>query len=348
LLLLWAPAAALSLAGAGFQEADVRPVEYTTFSSLAASSLRDLSRDQAWKKTVPEAETVYIPSTSDGNEQPALFYNSGSGHARPLLLVLHSWSANYQQHFSIPYGAWAVRNDWVFIHPNYRGVFDDPDATGSELAEQDILDALRYAKEHARIDESRIYIAGFSGGGMMTLNMVGRHPELWTAAVAWVPVYDLVSWYRTTRHAVHDYSTYIENSCGGPPTEGKPLDECRKRSPSSVLKNARGSGVHVYIATGIDDGFVPPDHTLRAFNDLAEPGDRFTEEQMAHMVEHSEVPPGLAGDYSDPLYKEAGKELLLERTSANVTIKIFSGGHDVIYNAGLLWLSRRQSGLFDF
>ncbi|WP_394367509.1 hypothetical protein [Legionella israelensis] len=40
---------------------------------------------------------------------------------------------------------------------------------------------------------------------MMTLNMVGRYPELWTAAVAWVPVYHLVAWYATTRHATHDY-----------------------------------------------------------------------------------------------------------------------------------------------
>lgn len=327
--------------------ADELPVklvkDYTTFMRLAKSSLAKIPKAEAWKKTVPQVQSIVIPSTADGSSQPALFYDSGSNRKKPLLLVLHSWSADYIQHFSIPYGIWAVENDWVFMHPNFRGAFNNPEAGGSELAIQDVLDALKYAKKNSRIDETRVYLVGFSGGGMMTLNMVGRYPELWTAAVAWVPVYDLVAWYKTTRHATHDYSRDIERCCGGAPLPGTPAaKECMKRSPKTYLANARGKGVQVYIATGINDRFVPPDHALRAFNDLAEESAEFTEAEIAEIVDRQKIPERMAGHYDDPMYAEAGKKLLLEKTSNGVTLKIFEGTHNVIYNAGLLWLSQQK------
>ncbi len=58
------------------------------------------------------------------------------------------------------------KNDWIFIHPNYRGKFNDSGATASEKAVRDILDALEYAREHAPVDNDRIYLAGFSRGAM--------------------------------------------------------------------------------------------------------------------------------------------------------------------------------------
>lgn len=316
---------------------------YTTFMKLAKSPLANMSKAEAWKKAAPQVQSVMIKSSADGSLQPSLFYDSGSHHKKPLLLVLHSWSADYIQPFSIPYGIWAIENDWVFIHPNFRGDFDNPDAGASELAIQDVLDALEYAKKNARVDENRVYLAGFSGGGMMTLNMVGRYPQLWTAAVAWVPVYDLVAWYETTRHATHDYSRDIERCCGGAPLPGTPAAlECAKRSPKTYLANARGKGVQVYIATGIKDRFVPPDHSLRAFNALADEGDRFTEVEIAEIVDQYKIPDRMAGDYYDSLYAAAGIKLLLEKTSNGVTLKIFEGTHDVVYNAGLLWLSQQS------
>ncbi|KTD21544.1 alpha/beta hydrolase family protein [Legionella israelensis] len=121
--------------------------DYTTFMKLAKSPLADMPKAKAWKKAAPKVQSISIKSSADGSLQPALFYDSGSLRKKPLLLVLHSWSANYMQHFSIPYGVWAVENDWVFIHPNFRGDFDNPEAGASELAIQDVLDALEYAKK---------------------------------------------------------------------------------------------------------------------------------------------------------------------------------------------------------
>ncbi|MBZ0158011.1 MAG: prolyl oligopeptidase family serine peptidase [Alphaproteobacteria bacterium] len=321
----------------------VKGREYETFSRLAKSPLKKIPDLRAWKKIVPEVTTIAIKSSTGQTNQPALFYDSGSARKKPLLLVLHSWSEDYRQYFSIPYGIWAVKNDWVFMHPDYRGAFTNPEATASETALRDILDAVEYAKKNARIDESRIYIAGFSGGAMATLIMVGRYPELWAGAVAWVPVYDLTEWYTTTRNARHGYARQIANSCGGTPLPGtKAARECRKRSPSTYLKHARGKNVPVYIAVGIDDRFVPPGHAIMAFNDLAAEEDRISRADIEYINARHQLPPRLSGEYSDTLYADAGVKLLFERESAHAVLKIFEGGHDVIYNAGLYWLSTRR------
>jgi predicted esterase len=321
----------------------IREDDYKTFYRIAGSPIMELPKGDAWNKAVPDVKRFSIPSTADGTMQPVLFYNSGSKRSKPLLLVLHSWSADYLQHFSIPYGIWAVRNDWVFIHPDYRGAYTHSDATASEKAIRDILDAVEYARRNADVDPDRIYIAGFSGGGMTTLIMVGRYPDLWAGAVAWVPVYDLVDWYRTTKGSRHDYSIHIANSCGGPPLPGSQAErECLKRSPVSYLQDAAAEGVPVYIATGIQDTFVPPSHAIRAFNDLADARDRISEEDIQFISTHRTIPPHLSGTYRDPHYADAGVELLLERKSADVTLKIFDGRHDVIYNAGLAWLSGQR------
>lgn len=316
---------------------------YKTFYRIARSPVNKMNKFAAWERAAPEVKTVSIKSTLDNTEQKALFYNSGSKRKKPLLLALHSWSEDYTQHFSIPYGIFAIKNDWVLIHPDYRGAFTNPMSTLSEYAVADILDALEYARKNADIDQSRIYITGFSGGGMATLVMAGRYPHLFSAAAAWVPVYDLVQWYGTTRYAKHNYSRHITNSCGGAPIAGsKAHAECLKRSVSSYLKNARGTDLPVYIATGVKDGFVPPSHSIQAFNDLANQTDRISPEDIRYIDKKRSLPAHLKGDFFDSLFTDAGLRLIFERKSDKVILKIFDGKHDVIYNAGLYWLSTQK------
>ncbi len=316
---------------------------FKTFNRIARSSIMKLSKNDAWHKEVPQIKEIKIRSTMDGSIQPALFYNSRSDTKKPLLVVLHSWSEDYYQQYSIPYGIWAVKNDWVFIHPDYRGAFINAKATASELSVKDILDALSYAKTNASIDSSRIYLTGFSGGAMVTLIMVGRFPEIWAGAVAWVPVYDLTQWYQTTRNAKHNYSKYIIESCGGPPVPNSAaFTECKKRSASNYLNNAKGKSVNVFIAVGINDPFVPPGHSILAYNDLADKSDQITQKDIDYIDNNHALPRHLSGIFHDELLSDAGLDLLYERSSSNVTLKIFKGSHDVIYNAGLVWLSKQK------
>jgi pimeloyl-ACP methyl ester carboxylesterase len=341
--LSWAVAASLALVAR--VASPLVASGFTSWTRLAASPLMQLPKHEAWKRNVPGLEWIEIPSTADGAMQPALFYDSGSPGPKPLLVALHSWSEDFEQHYGIPYGVWAQENDWVFIHPNFRGEFNRPEATGSTLALQDVLDALAYAKARADVDPRRIYLVGFSGGGMMSLLLAGQHPELWTAVVAWVPVFDLEAWYGEVRRRHPRYAKEIRASCGGAPVgDSAAAHECRRRSPAAYLHQARGRHPRVYIATGIDDPFVSPSHSLRAFNALARPEDRLGADEIAAIAEERRVP-AAAAPGADPLYERAHTPVLFARESDGVSVRVFKGRHDVIYNAGLLWLSRqaRQS-----
>lgn len=309
----------------------------------ALVSYSTLPKKLDWKKDVPQVREVRITSSADGTEQPALFYDPGSEEERPLLVALHSWSDNYTQKAGIPYARWAVQNGWVFIHPDFRGVNNTPQATVSELAIQDIVDALGYAKKNARVDASRIYLIGYSGGAMSALVMAGKHPELWTAVAAWVPVYDLNDWFRYNQ--VHQpkrhYVSHITSSCGGEPLLGsEAARDCARRSPSAYLKGARSKAVRIQIAVGVEDDYVPPSHSLRAFNDLAAAEDMFSGVEMHFIDEQGRLPAHLLAKHGGTDSGQAGP-ILFERTSRNATLVLFEGKHDIYYEIALDWLSRQ-------
>jgi predicted esterase len=326
-------------------EAEIRFLDqYISFTQTANMPLMDMPKWEAWQKAAPNVVQIGIPRQTGEPDQPALWYHSGSRQKKPILLVLHSWSEDYLQQYGIPYSVFAEKNDWVFIHPNYRGKFDNPDATGSEKAVQDVLDALEYAKENAPVDENRIYLAGFSGGAAMALIMSGRYPEKFTAALAWVPVYDLNDWYNHVTQSglwyTAQYKADIEASCGGnPDTEDQARESCRKRSPSSYLARARGKDIRVFISGGIQDPFVPPSHAIRAFNALSSKRDRIPEPDYGFIDAHEKLPENLAGQGREHrFFDEAGLPVVFERTSNNATLVLFEGGHDIVYNAGFQWL----------
>ena len=322
--------------------------EYISFTQLAKLALRHMPAEEAWRQAAPDTVEISIPRKRGEEDQPALWYHSGTSKKKPLLLVLHSWSDNYRQHFGIPYAVFAAKNDWIFIHPDYRGEFNNAVATASEQAVQDVLDALEYAKAHAPVDDKRIYLAGFSGGAMMSLIMVGRYPEKFTAALVWVPVFDLNDWYAALTHSElyyrHDYMDDIRASCGGNPSaDDQARAECRKRSPSAYLGNARGKGVKVFISGGIDDPFVPVSHAIRAFNELADQHDGISEADYRFIDDSEKLPASLRGQRKkNLLFEEAGLPVLFERTSLGATLILFDGGHDIAYNAGFFWLSKQS------
>ncbi|MET3540744.1 acetyl esterase/lipase [Pontibacter aydingkolensis] len=296
-----------------------------------------------WKQQVPDIKKVEIKSTADGTMQPSLFYTSNTTGKRPLLVMLHSWSSEYLQLVSIPFAKWAMKYDWAFIHPNYRGKFNRPEAMASSLAIQDIVDAVNYAKQNTEIDDSRIYIMGSSGGAMTALVAAGKNPEIWAGVVAWVPVYDLVDWYAFSQNYPHrDYNRHVVAACGGEPLPGTPAaEECRRRSPSMYLHNARG--VPVLLAGGTEDVLVPVSHTIRAFNVLAAPSDTISKEHMEYIDEEQQLPEELK-ETSDEFkyFGDTDPEIVFARQSGDVRLVLFKGVHDMAYNPGLLWLNEQR------
>lgn len=305
----------------------------------------ELSR---WNEQVPEVKDIEIPASADGASQKALFYDSGSDQQKPLLLVLHSWSTDYLQNIDIPIAQFAVANDWVFMHPDFRGQNDGrPESTASELAISDMQDALDYARENANIDPQRIYLLGYSGGAMNAMHLASRHPDVFAGVSLWVPVYDLIAWYEWNDSQGAKYAGEIADACGGAPEQGTDAHaECLERSPRSRLQDVRGE-FPVHIAHGLGDETVPPEQALRAFNDLAEEDDRIAPELIEQLNAERSIPEALRersihqdGDY--PRFEEANAEVVLHLQSGPAELVIFEGEHDMLYRPGLDWLARQR------
>ncbi|WP_241738902.1 alpha/beta hydrolase family protein [Pontibacter beigongshangensis] len=313
---------------------------YTTSKAYPATFAEE--DFEAWQQEIPQVRKVDITSTADGKVEPALFYDSGTQEKKPLLVVLHSWSSEYLQEVSIPYAEWAKEKDWVFIHPNFRGAFEKPEATASELAVQDIVDAVNFAKENAEIDTSRIYLVGSSGGALTALVVAGRHPDIWAGVVAWVPILDLTEWYTFNLYYPNrKYNQQIEASCGGKPEPGNEADkECKKRSPITYLENARN--IPIFLAHALTDVLVPSSHSIRAYNMLAAPQDTIPQQQINHIEKEQVLPEEMQGFNNDPYFGPTDPAVLFTKESANVKLVLFDGVHDMAYNPTLLWLSEQQ------
>jgi pimeloyl-ACP methyl ester carboxylesterase len=262
---------------------------------------------------------------------------------------LHTWSADYLQldHYKSVF-AYAKKADWVFVGPNFRGPNKTPQACGSDYAVQDIIDAVNYAKAKVKVDPARVYIIGGSGGGHMTLLMLGRHPEVFAAGAAFCPISDVARWHGDSleKHPGREtgYAMMLESACGGTPTE-KP-EEYRHRSPLTWLARAKEQGVPAYVCTGIHDGWkgsVPVGHSFRAFNALADEKDRFSEDDIAYVEANQSVPEALAFKGKDPFY-DARMRVHLRRTSGCACLTIFEGGHGGNFQAGFDFLSRQRKG----
>lgn len=288
---------------------------------------------------------VAFVSSADGTVQPARFLcPSGTGPA-PLVVGLHTWSADWRQRGMPQIEAWCAARGWAYIHPDFRGPSWSPQAAGSDLVVSDLLDAVRFVQREVPVDPRRIFLVGASGGGYHALLMAGRAPAVWAGVSAWVPISDLEAWHRECRAAGLGYAGHIEASCGGPPGASAEVGrQLRLRSPLTWLHQA--GGVPLDIHAGIHDGHqgsVPVSHALRAFNAVAAPDRRVAEADIGFMVEREEIPGHLRQE-AEPDVGYGDHRVLFRRVSGLARVTVFAGGHEMIESAVLAWLGARCPG----
>lgn len=294
---------------------------------------------------LPEKTRVRITSTLDGTEQPSYVWTPEipAGEKRPLLVRLHSWSYGYEQE-NADWFREAVDRGWIYLHPNFRGRNDHPEACGSKLARRDVLDAIDWAIENHAVDTERIYVCGVSGGGHMTMLMSGHHPERFAAASAWVGISDLAEWHRfhTSTGEPSRYAKMITACTGGPPGMSEAVDaEYRDRSPLFHLH--RVGDLPLDVNAGVKDGrtgSVPIHHSLRAFNAIARAHEAtlVTDAEMEQLWTKDRLDdPGDGENVVDPLYD---RTIRLRRTAGKSRVTIFDGGHEGIAKAACEWMSR--------
>jgi pimeloyl-ACP methyl ester carboxylesterase len=317
-----------------------------TFDSLAGlNTIGDFSSFVAsgaarWASSAPGIQDIRIPSTADGAQQPAFWLPPTGDGDQPLLVILHSWSAGYTQHAGIPYAMWAQENGWAVIAPDFRGRNDNPSALGSELAVQDAADAIDYAVAQAGVDTDRVYLVGYSGGGMMALLLAGRHPDKVTAVSAWGPPHDLVDFYDFSRRGGRAYANHISVACGGDPRVAGPVqEECLRRSPVTYLDTAQDHEVPVFIAQGIGDPYVHPSGAADVFNPLADPEDRLSAADVDGFGQGI-VPGGLPDWTTTATFFGAGDPApVFARQSGSALLVYFAARHDMVYNATARWFA---------
>ena len=296
-----------------------------------------------------DARLVQVKSSADGTMQPCWYWapEKAKVTAVPLIVGLHTWSGDYKQlgHYQTVQRE-AKKRGWAFVGPNFRGANSTPQGCGSELAVQDIEDAVEYAKKECMVDADRVYIIGGSGGGHMTLLMLGRRPGLFAGGSAFCPITDLARWHADSllKHPGRGkhYAKMMEKACGGTPSER--AEEYAKRSPLTWLKDAKAPA---YIATGIHDGWtgsVPVGHSLRGFNALCKEGGAISEAHIAAIEAKRSIPEGLVSEKVDDPFYSAKQRIHFRRTSGNVRVTLFEGGHSGNFRAGFDFLSRQRRG----
>jgi len=288
-----------------------------------------------------------IPSSLDGKSQPVLAWAPDTATTRktPLFVFLHSWSSDYTQDNSKWLKACAERG-WIWLHPNFRGINQSPQACGSRFARQDILDAIDHACSLWQVDRQRIYLAGVSGGGHMSLLMAGHHPDRFSAISSWVGPTDLAAWHRfhTQDGKPGKYAKMIEKSLSGAPGTSPAIDaEYRDRSPVFHLHQA--TSLPVSIWAGVEDGHtgsVPVSHSLWAFNAICRGLGRseISELEIQQLVRDRRLQQPTAEDRTED--GELGREIFLRRRAGPSVITIFDGGHESLPAAAMAWLSDQQ------
>ena len=297
-----------------------------------------------------EFAEVDIKSTKDGAIQKAMWWQpkAAKNEEIPLLVMLHTWSGDYQQKKWKEIGLFeSEKRDWAVIHPDFRGRNRTPKSCASEFAVQDILDAVAWARRQCKIDDRRIYLVGTSGGGHMSLVMAGRAPEIWAGVSAWVPISDLAQWHRDCSVSKNvRYAREMEMAFGGKPGDSKKVDaEYRQRSPLTHLPKAKG--VALDINAGIHDGYtgsVPSIHSVYAFNVVASANGhsalRLTDAQIKHIREKRKVPVALSKERVD----EVGRirEVLFRRSAGPARLTLFDGGHEGDMPTAIKWLAAQS------
>ena len=220
---------------------------------------------------LPDMTELKVVSSADGSPEPCLFSFPEGKTRVPLLVGLHTWSADRfnQVEKMLPF---CVERGWALLLPEFRGSNlttnpRAPQACASHPAKQDILDGVDRVLGAYAIDPDFIFLLGGSGGGHMSLMMAAYAPARWRAISAWVPITDLATWYRQNPK----YAPNVAACCGGEPGASEEVDRAyRERSPLTYIKEMAAANLSVHH--GRYDRSVPYTQTWRLARELEKRG----------------------------------------------------------------------------
>lgn len=181
---------------------------------------------------------------------------------RPLLLLFHGWNGVPFEVYETDYTTAAVQRGWFVAAPVQRGqdTLGPANAPLASLRSQhDAIQLIAYMRSHYAIDPDRIYVGGFSMGGMMAGVMAAKYPDVFAAAVTHKAITNLTDWYSETNSF---RQSRIVTETGGTPQQ-VPF-EYERRSPVELASNLEN--LPVAIVHGDVDTTVPPHHAQEFYD----------------------------------------------------------------------------------
>ncbi|ATC88293.1 S9 family peptidase [Pseudoalteromonas arctica] len=252
-----------------FTLADIqRPADIATIKRGKAQRLTTLNADALGDKALAKVEEIWIKSSHD--ELPIQGWIAyppefDSSKKYPLILEIHGGPvANYGPHFSAEIQLFAAKGN-VVLYMNPRG----SDSYGKEFAQtihhnypsndfDDLMTGVDALIAKGFIDESKLFVTGGSGGGVLTAWIVG-HTDRFAAAVVAKPVINWISFVLTA-----DFYPFFADYW----FPGKPWDHIEhymKRSPISYVGNVK---TPTMLLTGESDYRTPISETEQFYQAL--------------------------------------------------------------------------------
>lgn len=276
---------------------------------------------------------VAVTSSLDGMGQDVAIIEPQQEMTQPVPLVvyLHGSSVNFDDILRRPeIIAEADHRGWLLAAPDFRGELINH--CGDEYAQQDILDTVNWAKENYPVDENRIYLIGFSGGGFMSMVMAHRYPDIWAAVSTWSGFPDLLANYEYRGHT--RYGDILRTCFDGDPNVSPEVAErFRQRSPITYF-TPEAELPPLDLNGQKDDTNVPVDSSMLAYRALV-PGS-ISDEEMASIFRGQPVPEGMYL-HVDP---STGRDIYLRREADNLRVTIRSGGHEILAAPAFEWFDQ--------
>ncbi len=209
-------------------------------------------------------QSVTFPSTDNMPIQAWLTVPEGSGPF-PTILMTHGGPTSFQSDSFDAYAQALVDHDCAVLSINYRGSVTFGKAFERAIWEQlgsvevddmaaahDWLIANNIAQPHA------IFPSGGSYGGFLTLQALGKKPDLWAGGMAMVAIADWSLLYEDEAETLRGYQRSL---FGGTPAE-KP-EAHRASSPITYAADIRAP---ILVIQGSNDTRCPP-RQMRVYED---------------------------------------------------------------------------------
>ncbi|WP_372762461.1 prolyl oligopeptidase family serine peptidase [Pseudoalteromonas sp.] len=245
-----------------------RPADVAAIKRGKAQRLTSLNDNALGHKQLARVEELWLKSSHDQLPiQAWVAYPPGfdSSKKYPLILEIHGGPvANYGPHFSAEVQLFAAKGN-VVLYMNPRG----SDSYGKEFAQtihhnypsndfDDLMTGVDALIAKGFIDESKLFVTGGSGGGVLTAWIIG-HTDRFAAAVVAKPVINWISFVLTA-----DYYPFFADYW----FPGKPWDHIEhymQRSPISYVGKVK---TPTMLLTGEADYRTPISETEQFYQAL--------------------------------------------------------------------------------